>query len=125
MPRALRSVGVVGLGTMGSGIVEVLARTGSRVVGIEVDEAGVARGREALELSTARAIAGGKLSTTEAAVVEDLEVKQDLFRRLDKVCRPGVVLATTTSSLPVIQLAAVTSRAEDAWGCTSSTRPRS
>jgi 3-hydroxybutyryl-CoA dehydrogenase len=50
------------------------------------------------------------------AVVEDLGAKQELFRTLDKVCRPGAILATTTSSLPVIDLAAVTSRPEDVVG---------
>jgi len=50
------------------------------------------------------------------AVVEELEAKQEVFRTLDKVCRPGAVLATTTSSLPVVELAAVTSRPEDVVG---------
>jgi 3-hydroxybutyryl-CoA dehydrogenase len=50
------------------------------------------------------------------AVIEDLAAKQDLFRTLDKVCRSGAVLATTTSSLPVIDLAAVTTRPDDVVG---------
>ena len=50
------------------------------------------------------------------AVAEDLAVKQDLFRDLDRICRPGAILATTTSSLPVIDCAKVTSRPEDVIG---------
>ena len=50
------------------------------------------------------------------AVAEDLAVKQDLFRDLDRICKPGAVLATTTSSLPVIDCAKVTSRPEDVMG---------
>ena len=58
------------------------------------------------------------------AVVEDLVVKQALFANLDEICQPGAVLATTTSSLPVIECAAATRRPGDVVGCTSSTRRR-
>lgn len=61
MARELTEVGVVGLGTMGAGIAEVLARAGLSVTAVDVDEAAVARGREHLEHSTGRAVQRGKL----------------------------------------------------------------
>ena len=64
-PREFRTVGVVGLGTMGAGIAEVLARSGVSVVGVEVDAAGVTRARESIEASTARAVVGGKLTAVD------------------------------------------------------------
>ena len=65
--RDITRVGVVGLGTMGAGIAEVFARTGFEVVGVEIDDAGLKRGREHLEHSTGRAVARGKLTDDEAA----------------------------------------------------------
>jgi 3-hydroxybutyryl-CoA dehydrogenase len=132
MVRELASVGVVGLGTMGAGIAEVAARTGLAVVAVEVDEAGVVRGREALEHSTARAVARGKLTAHEAAalqgrvryvtsldalagcglvveaVPEHLELKKEIFAALDRIVGPEAVLATNTSSLSVTEIAVAT-----------------
>ncbi|MFN2624628.1 MAG: 3-hydroxyacyl-CoA dehydrogenase NAD-binding domain-containing protein, partial [Mycobacteriales bacterium] len=62
VPREFTKVGVVGLGTMGAGIAEVLARSGLQVVGVEADEAGLERARQHLEHSTGRALKRGKLS---------------------------------------------------------------
>ena len=59
------------------------------------------------------------------AIAEDLAVKQELFRDLDRICKPGAILATTTSSLPIIDCAKVDRHARrTSSGCTSSTRPR-
>jgi 3-hydroxybutyryl-CoA dehydrogenase len=127
-------VGVVGLGTMGAGIAEVLARGGRDVVGIEIDDAALARGRAHLESSTGRAVKRGKL-TEEAqsaiwdritwstafadlsdrdlvieAVPERLELKRRVFAELDRVCHPETVLATNTSSLSVTDIAVTTAR---------------
>jgi 3-hydroxybutyryl-CoA dehydrogenase len=127
-------VGVVGLGTMGAGIVEVLARGGLDVVGIEINDDALARGRAHLESSTGRAVKRGKL-TEEAqaaildritlstdfadlsdrdlvieAVPERLELKRRVFAQLDDVCRPDAVLATNTSSLSVTDIAVTTNR---------------
>ena len=66
MARDLSTIGVVGLGTMGAGIVEVFARNGIEVVAAEVDEAGVERGRGFLTHSTERAVARGKLEQSAA-----------------------------------------------------------
>ncbi len=139
-PRVTKSVGVVGSGTMAAGIVEVFAKGGYPVtfVARTQDKVGAVLGR--IETSLAKAVERGKLTepdrdaalgriagTTELddladvdlvveAVVEDLAVKTELFTRLDAVCKPGAVLATTTSSLPVIDMAAVTSRPQDVVG---------
>ncbi|NKQ54860.1 NAD(P)-binding domain-containing protein [Amycolatopsis sp. K13G38] len=134
MTRGIVSVGVVGLGTMGSGIAEVLARSGLRVVGVELDAAGVARGREHLERSTERALSGGKLDaegraellgrvtyTTALsdlaevdlvieAVPESLELKAEVFAQLDKIVKPEAVFASNTSSLSVTEIGVHTAR---------------
>jgi len=138
--RDVRSVGVVGSGTMASGIVEVFAKAGMDVVYVARGDQKVAAVRTRIEASTAKAVERGKLEAADReaalaritgtsdladlasvdlvveAVVEDLDVKLDLFTRLDGICRPGAVLATTTSSLPVIDMAAVTTRPEDVVG---------
>ncbi|MFP3960739.1 3-hydroxybutyryl-CoA dehydrogenase [Actinomadura fulvescens] len=127
-------VGVVGLGTMGAGIAEVLSRGGLAVVGIEINQEALDRGRGNLEGSTGRALKRGRL-TEEArreildrialstdfaelagcdlvieAVPERLELKRRVFEQLDRVCRPDAVLATNTSSLSVTDIAVTTNR---------------
>ncbi|HEV2779816.1 MAG TPA: 3-hydroxybutyryl-CoA dehydrogenase [Actinophytocola sp.] len=134
MAREFRAVGVVGLGTMGSGIAEVLARSGIDVVGVEIDSAGVVRGRGHIEHSTDRAVAHGKLdargrsellgriSYTTAladlagvdlvieAIPENLERKAAVFNELERICRPDVILASNTSSLSVTEIGVHTGR---------------
>ncbi|MCD9140792.1 3-hydroxyacyl-CoA dehydrogenase family protein [Streptomyces albireticuli] len=138
--REVRSVGVVGSGTMAAGIAEVFAKAGYGVVlaARTPEKAEAAKARVAKSL--ARSVEKGRLTAVERegalaaitpadsldvlaevdlaveAVAEDLAVKQQLFAALDKVCRPGAVLATTTSSLPVIACARATSRPEDVIG---------
>ncbi|OKJ24714.1 3-hydroxyacyl-CoA dehydrogenase family protein [Streptomyces sp. CB01580] len=138
--RPVRSVGVAGSGTMASGIAEVFAKAGRDVVlvarGREKADAAKARIAKSLERSvakgrlTAEARDGALARITPAgspdalaevdlaveAVAEDLAVKQQLFATLDKVCKPGAVLATTTSSLPVVAIARATSRPQDVVG---------
>src|SRR3954453_8700947 len=111
MPRDFRTVGVIGLGTMGAGIAEVFARQGYDVVGVELNDDTLARGRAHLDHSTGRAVARGKLSqeeqdallgrvtfTTELsdvkdadlvieAVVESPDIKKALFQQLDAIVR--------------------------------------
>ncbi|MDP9116247.1 MAG: 3-hydroxybutyryl-CoA dehydrogenase [Actinomycetota bacterium] len=134
MAREFKQIGVIGLGTMGAGITEVFARNGLTVVAVEIDEDGVSRGRGHLEASTARAVAGGKMSADELsallarvsystsldsladvdlvveAVPESLDLKVSVFAQLDKVCKPEAVLATNTSSLSVTEIAVATGR---------------
>ncbi|WP_327707882.1 3-hydroxybutyryl-CoA dehydrogenase [Streptomyces sp. NBC_00464] len=138
--RTVRSVGVAGSGTMASGIAEVFAKAGYDVVlaARSQEKADIAKGRiakslersvtkgrltaEARDETLARITAAGSLDSfaevdlAVEAVAEDLLVKQQLFATLDKVCRPGAVLATTTSSLPVVSIARATSRPEDVIG---------
>jgi 3-hydroxybutyryl-CoA dehydrogenase len=133
MARDFKTIGVVGLGTMGAGITEVFARNGYVVVGIEIDDDAVARGRQHLESSTARAVARGKLSEDEEkelhgrvsfatslqelkdadlvveAVVESVEVKKDIFKQLDEIVSEDTILATNTSSLSVTEISSATS----------------
>ncbi|RZU23682.1 3-hydroxyacyl-CoA dehydrogenase family protein [Streptomyces sp. BK239] len=138
--RAVRSVGVAGSGTMASGIAEVFAKAGFDVVlaARSEEKAQVAKARIGKSLS--RSVDKGRMTAEAAAqtlervtpagsydafadvdlaveaVAEDLEIKRQLFATLDKVCRPGAVLATTTSSLPVVALARATSRPQDVIG---------
>ncbi|WP_027932009.1 3-hydroxyacyl-CoA dehydrogenase family protein [Amycolatopsis thermoflava] len=134
MARTIETAGVVGLGTMGSGIAEVLARSGIRVIGVEVDSAAVERARGHVEQSTARALTGGKLDEDDRAallarityttsltdlaeadlvieaVPESLDLKAEVFAQLDKIVGPGAVLASNTSSLSVTEIGVHTSR---------------
>ena len=138
--RPVKKVGVVGTGTMATGIVEVLARGGYDVTFVGRSAAKVAAARSAVEKSLEKAIQRGKLEESERetilgritgsprlddlsgadlvieAVVEDLKVKSALFENLDEICKPGAILATTTSSLPVIELATATHRPQDVVG---------
>ena len=134
MTREISTVGVVGLGTMGAGIAEVLARSGLAVVAVELDEAAVERGLGHLRHSTERALAGGKLDeagreallgrvrcTTSLAelsevdlvieaIPENLAAKAAVFAELDKVTRPDVVFASNTSSLSITEIGVHTAR---------------
>lgn len=138
--RDIAKVGVVGSGTMATGIIEVFIKSGFETVYVARSQEKVDRVRGALERSLAKAVSRGKLSPEaqdEAlaratgvtsleeladvdlvveAVVEEIGVKTALFETLDKVCKPGAVLATTTSSLPVVEMAAVTNRPADVVG---------
>src|SRR6476469_10849778 len=133
MTRDFTSVGVIGLGTMGAGIVEVFARNGIDVVAVEVDEAAIEHGKAVLAGSTGRALSRGKLTQEEhdalharvtftseladlaacqlvvEAVPEHLDLKKELLGKVDAVVSPEAVLATNTSSLPVTEIAVATS----------------
>ncbi|MGH3720397.1 MAG: 3-hydroxyacyl-CoA dehydrogenase family protein [Pseudonocardiaceae bacterium] len=140
MAISITTVGVVGMGTMGAGIAEVLARTGLGVMAVEVDDQGVTRGRGHLEHSTARALQRGKLDETARrelldrisfttkladladvdlvieAVPERLGLKSRIFTELDGIVPGDVVLASNTSSLSITQLAVQTKRPERVVG---------
>jgi 3-hydroxybutyryl-CoA dehydrogenase len=140
MAREFESVGVVGLGTMGTGIVEVFARTGLDVVAVEVNETALERGRATLTGSTDRAVARGKLTGADRdallgrisytvgleslhgvdlvveAVPEQLELKQRIFAELDRICQPAAILATNTSSLSVTEISVATHRPNQVIG---------
>jgi len=138
--RAVHTVGVAGSGTMATGIAEVFAKAGFDVVlaarTADKAEQAVARLAKSLDRSVAKGRLGqeqrdaavARVAPTGSydafadadlvveAVAEDLFVKQELFQALDKVCKPGAVLATTTSSLPVVAIARATGRPQDVVG---------
>ena len=140
MARDFGSVGVVGLGTMGAGIVEVFARNGLAVQAVEINEAALERGRAVLTGSVDRAVAKGKLSPADRdellgrvsftvglgaladvdlvveAVPEQLDLKRAVFAELDRVCKPGAILATNTSSLSVTEISVATGRPNQVIG---------
>jgi 3-hydroxyacyl-CoA dehydrogenase len=140
-PRPLASVGVIGGGTMGSGIATAALLAGMPVTLIERDAAALDRGRETIGKNLEGAVKRGKLdagkrdrllseSLTTAldydalgsadliveAAFEDLSVKQDIFRALDAAAKPGAVLATNTSYLDVNEIAGATGRPADVIG---------
>src|SRR5437763_12260593 len=138
--REFSSVGVIGLGTMGAGIVEVFARSGLNVVAGEIDDVALERGRATLTGSTDRALARGKLTEAERdellgrirlvvglaeladvdrvveALPEHLDLKRAIFAELDRVCRPETILATNTSSLSVTEISVATHRPNQVVG---------
>ncbi|TWD24123.1 3-hydroxyacyl-CoA dehydrogenase [Streptomyces sp. T12] len=138
--RPVRSVGVAGSGTMASGIAEVFAKAGFEVVLAARSEEKAQQAKARIGTSLSRSVDKGRMTAEAAAstldliratgsyddfadvdlaveaVAEDLEVKRQLFATLDKVCKPGAVLATTTSSLPVVACARATSRPQDVIG---------
>ena len=136
----VRRVGVVGCGLMGSGIVEVAARAGCTVTFVEGSDELVAAGLERIHTSLGRAVERGKLEATDRetileridgatslgalgdadlvieAATEDLEAKLAIFRELDGLTKPEVVLASNTSSIPIVELALATSRPDRVVG---------
>jgi 3-hydroxybutyryl-CoA dehydrogenase len=135
----MKQIGVVGCGLMGAGIAEVSARAGLDVVVAETSVAAVDAGRARLEKSLKRAEARGKVANADEvlerirvvedlgeladrefvveAIVEDEAAKTDLFRRLDKVVESAeAVLASNTSSIPIMKLAVATSRPSHVLG---------
>jgi 3-hydroxybutyryl-CoA dehydrogenase len=133
-------VGVVGLGTMGSGIAQVCVQAGLEVVGRDVTPELSERGRARIDHYLSRGVEKGRLTQDEKeaalarlclvtdltelascqlvieAAFEDLEVKRTLFAELDEVVAPEAILATNTSALSVTEIAAATSRPERVVG---------
>lgn len=137
---AIKRVGIVGSGIMGSGIAECAAKNGYEVVVRSRQQATADAMVAALEKSLAKQVERGKLSaedqtsalsrvraTSELAeladcdlviesVVEDLAVKRELFSELDRVCQESAILATNTSTLPVVDMAMTTGRPDKVCG---------
>ncbi|MFL5965818.1 MAG: 3-hydroxyacyl-CoA dehydrogenase family protein [Gaiellaceae bacterium] len=133
-------VGVVGLGTMGAGIAQVAVQAGDEVVGREVSRDLAERGRATIERYLNRGVEKGRMSdgerdaalarlslTTELAdladcelvieaVLEERDLKREVFAELDRVCRPDAILATNTSALSVAEIAEATERPERVVG---------
>jgi 3-hydroxyacyl-CoA dehydrogenase len=138
--RPIHKVAVIGAGTMGGGIAMSLANIGIPVTLIDANAQGLERGLARVKDNYATTVKRGKLTQTDMdqrlalitgslqmadvkdadmvieAVFEDMGLKQELFRQLDRLCKPGAILATNTSGLDVDQIAAVTSRPQDVVG---------
>lgn len=138
--RKVVRLGIVGTGAMGAGLVEVAAKAGLEVVCRGRSGASLASARARIEKSSARAVEKGKMSAQDAeqmlarivwsegfealsdcdmiieSVAEDMALKLEVFREIDKVAKPGAILGTGTSSLPVVVMAAETSRPQDVLG---------
>lgn len=133
-------VAVIGAGLMGAGIAQVAAQAGHEVVLRDVTRDAAERGMATIRASLQRFVAKDRISAADAdvavarittttdieaaadadivveAVFEQLDVKHEVFRELDRICKDGAVLATNTSAIPITQVATVTSRPESVVG---------
>jgi 3-hydroxybutyryl-CoA dehydrogenase len=136
----INTIGVLGAGTMGSGIAQVAAEAGFSVIMRDVDERFVRRGLDTIAKNLARAVEKGKKEQAEAdavlarirgtvkfedlkvadlvieAVIENMELKKEIYPRLDALCKPGVVLASNTSGLSITEMASTTKRPDKVVG---------
>ena len=138
---AIEKVVVVGGGTMGNGIAQVVAGSGLEVTIVDVDDAALERARKRIDRSLERFVKSERISAEDAdairgriststdldsaageadhaieTVIEDLDVKREVLGRLDSACRDEVILASNTSQFPISALAAATSRADRVIG---------
>jgi 3-hydroxybutyryl-CoA dehydrogenase len=136
----IQTVGVIGAGIMGSGIAQVVAQAGYAVVVREAEQRLLDKARQAIDGRLQRAVEKGRLTAEDKATVigrirwtlaledlkasdliieaisEDLPLKQDLFRTLDRLCPPSTIFVSNTSSISIIALASVTGRADQFAG---------
>src|SRR3972149_282810 len=136
----VKKVGVVGAGTMGSGIAQVVASNGRDVILLDVSDSALDRGMKAIGNSLGRLVKKGDIKEEDSksilsriktstkfedladtdlvieAVFEDLNVKKETFKKLDATTRPDIMLATNTSSLPIIEIAVITKRPDKVIG---------
>lgn len=136
----IRNVGVVGCGQMGSGIVQICARSGYRVLVSEISDELLKKGLSAVSSALAKAVEKGKVTQQDSqatlsridgttslkdfaacdlvieAAVENLELKKKIFAELDKICPEPAILATNTSCLSITALARATSRPDKVLG---------
>ena len=139
-PRDIERVGIIGGGTMGGGIAMCFTNAGIPVTLLEINEEALQRGKDIIARNYSISVKKGKLSEKDAvqrqemisgtldyndladadlvieAVFESLDIKKEVFSKLDSVCKQGAILATNTSYLDVNRIAAVTSRPEDVIG---------
>ncbi len=136
----IKKIGVVGAGTMGNGIAQVAAQVGCEVVMRDIEDQYVQRGLDNINRFLSKSVEKGKIQADEKdaamgrikgttdmadlkdvdlvveAVIEDLELKKAVFKDLDEICRPEIVLASNTSSMSVTEIAAATKRPEKVCG---------
>ncbi len=136
----IKQAGVIGAGTMGNGIAHVFARAGYKVVLCDVEQRFLERGLATIGKNLDREVAKGKTTTEDKAAAlariaavtdrkqlagcdfvveaatEKFEIKAEIFRDLDQLCRPEVILASNTSSISITKLAALTKRPDKVIG---------
>lgn len=136
----IRKLGVVGAGTMGNGIAQVAAQIGCDVVMSDIEMRFVEGGMKKIEGFLAKSVEKGKMDAKDKdaifgrikgtvgmadlkdvdfvveAVLEDLDLKKSVFKELDEMCRPEVILATNTSSMSITEIAASTKRPDKVCG---------
>ncbi|MFO7783136.1 MAG: 3-hydroxyacyl-CoA dehydrogenase family protein [Thermodesulfobacteriota bacterium] len=136
----IKKIGVVGAGAMGNGIAQVAAQIGCDVVLRDIKDEFVERGMKAIDKFLSKSVEKGKLEASEKdaiigrikgttdmgdlkdvdfvveAVIEDLELKKGVFKELDDLCRPEVILASNTSSMSLTEIAAATNRQDKVCG---------
>ncbi len=132
----MKKIGVLGAGTMGGGIALAAAQSGYRVLIRDIEESFLEGGMERIERSLSKAVSKEKISEDEKeevlgrldttleledmegcdiiieAVVEDLDIKTDVFKKLDEICGPDTIFASNTSTIPITKLASATDRPE-------------
>ena len=138
--RDIKSVAVIGAGTMGGGITMNFVNAGIPVTVLEMDEAGLARGMGIIRKNYSVAVDKGRMTEAQLeqamgmitpvtdyagvagadlvieAVFENMDIKKDVFTKLDETCKQGAILASNTSSLDLDEIAAVTKRPQDVIG---------
>jgi len=136
----IRKIGVIGAGTMGNGIAQVAAQIGCDVIMRDIEDSFVDRGIKAIDKFLTKSVEKGKLAADEKAkimgrikgttkmadlkdvdfvveaVIEDINLKKSVFKELDAVCRPDVILSTNTSSMSITEIAAATKRPDKICG---------
>jgi 3-hydroxybutyryl-CoA dehydrogenase len=136
----IQRVGIVGAGTMGNGIAHVFARNGYRVILCDIEQKFLDRALATITKNLDREVAKAKIADADKsaalqriqtvvdraklaecdfvveAASEKLEIKSELFRDLDRICRPGIILASNTSSISITKLGAKTNRAANVIG---------
>jgi 3-hydroxybutyryl-CoA dehydrogenase len=137
---AIKKIGVVGTGQMGAGICQVAAQAGYEVVMSDIDLAVAEKGKAGIEKRLTKAVSKGKMEEADKsgilsrltpvegisafsevdlaveAATEDMELKLDLFRKMDEACPDGTILASNTSSISITYIAAATKRPEKVIG---------
>ena len=136
----IKKIGVLGAGTMGNGIAQIAAQIGYQVVMRDVEDAFVERGLNSIDKFLSKSVEKGKLEATVKedilsrikgttdmsllkdadfvveAVIENMDLKRSVFKELDELCRPEVVLASNTSSMSLTEIAAATKRPDRVCG---------
>lgn len=136
----MQKIGIIGSGTMGSGIAQILALKGYQVIIIDIEEETLKKGMQRIDKQLERSVSKERLTQEEKdraislvsgstalndlqvadlvieAAIEDMEIKKEIFNELDAICRPEVILATNTSSLSITELSRATRRPDKVVG---------